>query len=54
MDYRDLWLDALHPKVRQNHRIVNMAVVISIGVRESGERGFLAVEVGASEDDALW
>ena len=53
-DYPHLWLDALYLKVRQNHRIVNMAVVIAIGVRESGEREILADDVGASEDDALW
>ena len=53
-DYPYLWLDALYLKVRQNHRIVNMAVVIAIGVRESGEREILAVDVGASEDEAFW
>jgi transposase-like protein len=49
-----LWLDALYVKVRQNHRIVNMAVVIAIGVRETGERTVLAVDIGASEDGAFW
>jgi putative transposase len=49
-----LWLDALYLKVRQNHRIVNMAVVIAIGVRESGERDILAVDIGASEEGAFW
>jgi hypothetical protein len=41
--YPYLWLDGLYLKVRQNHRIVNMAVVIAIGVRESGERDILAI-----------
>jgi transposase-like protein len=53
-EYPYLWLDALYLKVRQNHRIVNMAVVIAIGVRESGEREILAVDIGASEDEAFW
>jgi putative transposase len=52
--YPYLWLDALYLKVRQNGRIVNMAVVIAIGVRESGERDILAVDVGASEESAFW
>ena len=52
--YPYLWLDALYLKVRQNHRIVNMAVVIAIGVRESGERDILAVDIGASEEGAFW
>ncbi len=41
-------------KVRQNHRVVNMAVVIAIGVRETGEREVLAVDIGASEEEAFW
>ena len=53
-EYPYLWLDALYVKVRQNHRIVSMAVVIAIGVRESGEREILAVDIGASEEEAFW
>ncbi|HEY75692.1 MAG TPA: IS256 family transposase, partial [Thermoflexia bacterium] len=52
--YPYLWLDALYVKVRQNHRVVNMAVVIAIGVRETGEREVLAVDIGASEEGAFW
>lgn len=36
--YPYLWPDALYLKVRQNHRIVSQAVVIAVGVRETGER----------------
>jgi len=36
--YLYLWLDAVYLKVRLNHRIVNMALVIAIAVREMGER----------------
>jgi putative transposase len=52
--YPYLWLDALYVKVRQNHHIVSMAVVIAIGVRESGEREILGIDVGASEEAAFW
>ena len=52
--YPYLWLDALYLKVRQNHRIVNMAVVLAIGVRETGEREILAIDIGASEEEAFW
>jgi transposase-like protein len=52
--YPYLWLDALYLKVRQNHRIVNMAVVIAIGVRDTGERAILGLAVGASEEEAFW
>jgi len=52
--YPYVWLDALYLKVRENHRIVSKAVVIAIGVRESGEREILGVEIGGSEDEAFW
>ena len=52
--YPYLWLDATYLKVRQNHRIVSMAEVIAIGVRETGEREVLDFEVGASESEAFW
>jgi len=52
--YPYLWLDALYLKVRQNHRIVNMAVVLAIGVRKTGEREILAIDIGASEEEAFW
>jgi putative transposase len=41
-------------KVRVNHRIVSQAVVMAIGVRETGERALLGFAVGASEDAAFW
>ena len=53
-DYPYLWLDALYLKVRQNHRVVSMAVVIAIGVRETGEREILGLSIGASEESAFW
>src|SRR5215469_142459 len=52
--YPYLWLDALYLKVRQNHRIVSQAVVIAIGVKETGERESLGFDIGASEEHAFW
>jgi transposase-like protein len=52
--YPYLWLDALYLKVRQNHRIVSMAVVLAIGVRETGGREILDLDIGASEEEAFW
>jgi len=52
--YPYVWLDALYLKVRQNHRIVSMALVIAIGVKETGEREILGFELGASEEEAFW
>ena len=53
-EYPYVWLDALYLKVRQNHRIVSLAVVIAIGVRDTGEREVLGFEVGASEEESFW
>jgi putative transposase len=52
--YAYLWLDALYLKVRQNHRIVSKALVIAIGVSETGEREVLGWALGASEEQAFW
>lgn len=52
--YPYVWLDATFVKVRQEGRVVSMAVVIAIGVRATGEREVLGVEVGPSEDGAFW
>jgi putative transposase len=53
-EYPYVWLDALYPKVRQNHRVVSMALVIAVGVSEEGERTLLGFDVGASEEEAFW
>jgi putative transposase len=52
--YPYLWPDGLYLKVRQNHRIVNMAVVIAVGVRETGEREILGIDIGTSKEETLW
>jgi len=52
--YPYLWLDALYLKVRQDHRIVSQAMVIAIGVRETGERDILGFSLGGSEEYAFW
>lgn len=52
--YPYAWLDATFVKVRENGRVVSMAVVIAIGVKASGEREVLGLDVGPSEDGAFW
>jgi putative transposase len=49
-----LWLDATFVKVRQQGKVVSMAVVIAISVRETGEREVIGLDVGPSEDGAFW
>ena len=52
--YPYVWLDATYVKVRQDGRVVSMAVVLAVGVRATGERAVLGLDVGASEDGAFW
>ncbi len=52
--YPYVWLDATYIKVRIDGRVVPQAVVIAVGVRLSGEREVLGVDVGPSEEGAFW
>jgi putative transposase len=52
--YPFCWLDATFLKVRQEHRVVSMAVVIAVGVNCDGQREVLGLDVGPSEDGAFW
>jgi len=49
-----VWLDATYLKVRDNAQVVSMAVVVAIGVKESGEREVIGWDVGLSENGAFW
>lgn len=40
--------------MREQGRVVSQAIVIAIGVRQSGEREVLGLDVGPSEDGAFW
>src|ERR671938_162892 len=52
--YPYLTLDATFLKVRQQGRIVAVAVVIAVGVNVEGQREVLGLDVGPSEDGAFW
>ena len=52
--YPYLWLDATYLKVRCDGRVVNQALVVAIGVNETGKREVLGFEMGPSEDAAFW
>jgi transposase-like protein len=49
-----LWLDATYVKVRQNGRIVSVAVIIAVGVNADGRREVLGMTIGASEAETFW
>jgi len=49
-----VWLDATYLKVRQDGRIVSVAVVIATGVNGDGRREVLGMDIGASEAETFW
>lgn len=53
-DWPYLWLDATYVKVRQQGRIVSVAVIIAVGVNTDGRREVLGLSVGASEAETFW
>src|SRR5579885_1275238 len=53
-DWPYLWIDATYVKVRQNGRIVSVAVIIAVGVNSDGRREVLSVEIGPSEAETSW
>jgi putative transposase len=52
--YPYIWVDARYEHVREVGRVVSMAVVVAYGVRADGIREVLGVDVGPSEDVAVW
>ena len=53
-DWPYVWLDATYLKVRQDGRIVSVAVIIAVGVNGDGRREVLGLEIGASEAETFW
>jgi len=49
-----VWLDAKAVKIRADGRVINMAAVVAVGVRESGRREVLGYDVGAAETYDFW
>ncbi len=49
-----VWVDATYVKVRQNNRIVSVAVIIAVGVNGDGRREVLGMDIGPSEAETFW
>jgi putative transposase len=45
-DWPYLWIDATCVKVRQNGRIVSVAVIVAVGVNSDGRREILGIDIG--------
>lgn len=52
--YPVIWVDALYEKIRDNHRVCNMAVHVICGVNLDGKREVLAVEPMYEESEASY
>jgi putative transposase len=53
-DWPYLWIDATYIKVRQNGRIVSVAVIVAVGANTDGRREVLGMQVGPSEAETFW
>ncbi|MDR3488037.1 MAG: IS256 family transposase [Bradyrhizobium sp.] len=53
-DWPYLWLDATYVKVREEGRIVSVAVTVAVGVNTDGRREILGLAIGASEAEVFW
>src|SRR5271155_1412496 len=53
-DWPYVWVDATYLKVRQNGRIVSVAVIIAVGVNSDGRREILGMDIGVSEAAHFW
>jgi putative transposase len=53
-DWPYLWIDATYIKVRQNNRIVSVAVIVAVGANADGRREVLGMQVGPSEAETFW
>jgi putative transposase len=53
-DWPYLWIDATYVKVRQNGRVVSIAVIVAVGVNSDGRREVLDMDIGPSEAETFW
>ena len=53
-DWPYLWLDATYVKVRENGRIVSVAVIVAVAVNTNGRREVLGLAIGPSEAETFW
>jgi transposase-like protein len=49
-----LYLDAIYPKVRSGGRVVSLAVLVALGVKETGEKVLLSLMTAGAESADGW
>jgi len=53
-DWPYLWLDATYVKVREQGRIVSVALIVAVAVNGDGRREVLGLSIGVSEAETFW
>ncbi len=53
-DYPVIWVDALYEKIRDNGRVISMAIMVVYGITLKGKREILSVEPMYDESEASW
>jgi transposase-like protein len=53
-DWPYIWFDATYVKVRHDHHIVSVAVIVAVGVNTDGRREVLGMTIGHSEAEPFW
>jgi len=52
--YLIVWMDGIVFKVRENSKVVNKTIYISIGLRQDGKKEVLGLWLGKNESSAFW
>src|SRR3954452_18246546 len=53
-DWPYLWIDATYLKVRQDGRVISVAVIVAVGAKREGRRAGLGLAIGPSEAEPFW
>ena len=53
-DWPYLWIDATYVKVRQDGRVISVAVIVAVGANSNGRREVLGMDIGPSEAETFW
>jgi len=53
-DWPYLWIDATYVKVRQQGRVVSVAVIVAVAANSDGRREVLGLDIGPSEAETFW
>jgi transposase-like protein len=53
-DWPYLWMDATYVKVRQDGRVISVAVIVAVGANSDGRREVLGLDIGPSEAETFW